>query len=85
MKVLNVVCFLFPSAPLDEHTLYHIALGMAEAVRHLHKNCVLHKDIALRNFVLSQSDEKDTIGDVIVIDMGLARFVSQVCLLLERS
>eukprot|EP00479_Gromia_sphaerica_P014217 TRINITY_DN8334_c0_g1_i1.p1 TRINITY_DN8334_c0_g1~~TRINITY_DN8334_c0_g1_i1.p1 ORF type:complete len:221 (+),score=29.24 TRINITY_DN8334_c0_g1_i1:47-664(+) len=40
---------------------------MSKSIQHLHENLVLHRDIALRNFVLSADMEP------VLIDFGLAR------------
>lgn len=46
-----------------------MAFVMTTAIAHLHSHGVLHRDIALRNFVLSSN------GLPILIDFGLARQV----------
>jgi len=49
-----------------------LARYMAEAVHHLHRNHVIHRDIALRNFVVSRKNKP------VLIDFGLARVFDDV-------
>jgi len=52
--------------------LFRIAKEMALGVDHLHRNNIIHRDLALRNFVLDDNNR------VVLIDLGLARIVSKV-------
>ena len=54
---------------VDDERLIDIAFVMACAVAHLHSHEVLHRDIALRNFVLSEEDLP------VLIDFGLSKKV----------
>lgn len=55
---------------LSPSVTIRLATQMARAIEHLHSHGVIHKDVALRNFVLSAD------GAPVLIDFGLStRFV----------
>ena len=54
---------------VDGGDFLKITYVMACSVQHIHANGVLHRDIALRNFVLSRD------GMPVLIDFGLSRGV----------
>ena len=63
-------------APSDfANNLSHVAevaAAMAASISHLHSHGIIHRDIALRNFVLTDKTDQST---AILIDFGLARGV----------
>eukprot|EP00479_Gromia_sphaerica_P011674 TRINITY_DN5851_c0_g1_i1.p1 TRINITY_DN5851_c0_g1~~TRINITY_DN5851_c0_g1_i1.p1 ORF type:complete len:187 (-),score=24.74 TRINITY_DN5851_c0_g1_i1:153-713(-) len=54
--------------PLSDDEFFSIAFQMATAISAIHRSGVIHRDIALRNFLYDD-------GDIVLIDFGLARFV----------
>ena len=62
--------------PLSAAELFAFALPMAKAVAHLHAHAgsvkQIHKDIALRNFVLTAD------GEPILIDFGMSAYCESV-------
>eukprot|EP00483_Globobulimina_turgida_P007882 UN07897 len=50
-----------------ERDYINIALGMSRGIDHLHSHNVIHRDIALRNFLVGDDDR------IMASDFGLSR------------
>ena len=48
------------------------------AVSHLHRNGYLHRDIALRNFLVSHEDVEHKDQHLVIADFGLSRSLLRV-------
>jgi serine/threonine protein kinase len=59
--------------PLSAPLLTRFAADMAKSVNHLHRSGAVHRDIAVRNFLLSSTDVDS--ARVLLSDFGLARSV----------
>ena len=64
----NLEELVFPHQPLAESTAVHYARQIGDALKVVHQNGLLHRDIKPQNIILRQGTQ-----DVVLIDFGIAR------------
>ena len=63
---------VFPESPLSESTAIEYIRQLGEALRVIHSNGLLHRDIKPQNLILDQESQQ-----VVIIDFGIAREFNQ--------
>ncbi|PSB25073.1 serine/threonine protein kinase [Stenomitos frigidus] len=64
----NLEALVFPNKPLAEAIAIHYARQIGNALKVVHQNGLLHRDIKPQNIILRQGTQ-----DVVLIDFGIAR------------
>jgi serine/threonine-protein kinase len=64
----NLEALVFPEKPLPEAIAVHYARQIGSALKVVHQNGLLHRDIKPQNIILRQGTQ-----DVVLIDFGIAR------------